>query len=77
MTIGEIAASYEMSFAAVSKHLQVLEKAKMIIKRRDGKKQIVSLAPGAFADAREYLDWYKEVIEDRYDALDDFLKASN
>jgi DNA-binding transcriptional ArsR family regulator len=76
MSVGEIARYYDLTFAAVSKHLKVLERAKMIIKRRKGKEQIVSLAPQALADASEYLDWYKRFWEARLDALAVYLEES-
>lgn len=74
MSVGEIARYYDLTFAAVSKHLKVLEKAKMVVKRRKGKEQIVSLAPQALADASEYLDWYKRFWETRLDALAVYLE---
>jgi DNA-binding transcriptional ArsR family regulator len=73
LSVGEIAANYNLTFAAVSKHLKVLEKAKLIIKRRKGKEQMVHLAPYAFHDANEYLDWYKQLWEQRFDSLDNYL----
>lgn len=76
MSVGEIAANYDMSFAAISKHLKVLEKAKLIIKQRRGKEQIVSLAPGAFKDAQEYLDWYKQLWGQRFDSLEAYLNET-
>jgi len=73
LTIGEIAQPYDLTFAAVSKHLKVLEKAKLIIKRRRGKEQMVQLVPRALADAAEYLQWYQRLMESRFDALEDYL----
>jgi DNA-binding transcriptional ArsR family regulator len=75
MSVGEIADHYHLTFAAVSKHLKVLERAKLIIKRRRGKQQMVSLAPQAFADAAEYLDWYKKTWENRLDNLEQYLNG--
>jgi DNA-binding transcriptional ArsR family regulator len=77
MSVGEIAHYYDLTFAAVSKHLKVLEKAKMITKRRKGKEQIVSIAPQAFADAYQYLDDYKRLWGIRLDSLDNYLKENN
>lgn len=74
LSISEIAIAYNLTFAAISKHIKVLEKAKLVIKKRKGKEQIVSLAPRAFADANEYLDWYAHVWEKRMDSLDKFLQ---
>lgn len=76
MSVGEIARYYDLTFAAVSKHLKVLEKAKMIIKRRNGKEQIVSLSPGALASADEYFEFYRQLWERRLDSLGDYLKTS-
>jgi DNA-binding transcriptional ArsR family regulator len=76
LSIGEIAAHYDLTFAAISKHIKILEQARLVIKRRRGKEQMVSLAPGAFRDAEEYLAWYQRGIEQRFDRLDEFLKSS-
>jgi len=77
MTIGEIAKAYEMSFAAISKHLKVLENAHLIVKRKNGKERIVSISPGAFKSAAEYFDWYQNLWEQRFDALEEFLKEDS
>jgi len=73
LSVGEVARPYDLTFSAVSKHLKVLERAKLIIKQRRGKEQIVSLAPQALADASEYLDWYRQFMEVRYDSLENYL----
>lgn len=74
LTVGEIAQGYSLSLAAVSKHLKILERAKLIIKRRQGKQQYVQIAPYAFRDATEYLEWYRGLWEQRLDALEELLK---
>lgn len=74
LSIGEIAEDYDLTFAAVSKHIKVLEKARLIVKRKRGKEQIVSAAPQALADAYEYLDEYKQLWETRLDALAIYLE---
>jgi DNA-binding transcriptional ArsR family regulator len=73
LSVGEIARFYNLTFAAVSKHLKVLERARLIVKRRRGKQQMVSLAPQAFADAAEYLEWYRDLWETRLDSLEQYL----
>jgi len=73
-SVSQIAQNYEISFAAVAKHLNVLEKAKLVIKQRRGKEQVVSISPDALRDIRTYLDQYEALINRRYDALDDILK---
>ena len=73
LTVSQIAAPYALSFAAVSKHLMVLQRAALIIKRRRGKEQLVHLAPNALASATDYLQWYREFMENQMDSLDSYL----
>lgn len=73
LSVGELARFYDLTFAAVSKHLKVLERAQLIIKRKRGKQQMVSLAPAGIADAAEYLDWYRNLWESRLDSLGQYL----
>lgn len=73
-TIGQIAASYDVSFAAVAKHLSVLEKAKLIVKKRRGKEQVVSIAPQALHDASYYLKQYEALWNTRLDTLEELIK---
>lgn len=73
LSVSQIALPYDLTLAAVSKHLKVLEKANLIIKRRRGKEQIVNLAPDALANADEYLEYYRQLWERRFDALEELL----
>jgi len=74
LNVSEIAAPYAMSLAAISKHLKILEKAKLIMKRRDGKQQIVALQPEAMMQAAEYLKQYEQLWNERLDRLEQYLK---
>lgn len=74
LSVGEIVEKYDVSFAAISKHLNVLERAKLIRKRREGKKQMVTLAPGALQNADEYLEQYRQLWEQKFNKLDALLK---
>lgn len=74
LSISELVASYNISFAAISKHLKVMERAKLIVKRKEGKKQMVSMAPGALRSADEYLEQYRRMWQSRYDKLDKVIK---
>ncbi len=73
-TVSQIAAQYEISLAAVAKHLKVLASAKLIIKNRRGKEQVVSIAPDALKDASKYLAQYEALWNTRFDALNTLLK---
>lgn len=60
-SVGELVQYYQVSFAAISKHLKVLERAKLVTKRKEGKKQMVSIAPHALQCADEYLERYRQM----------------
>lgn len=77
LSVGELVEKYEVSFAAISKHLKVLEKAKLIHKRKEGKKQMVRIAPDALRSADEYLEQYRQMWQGRYEKLDMLLNERN
>jgi DNA-binding transcriptional ArsR family regulator len=56
LSVSGLAASYPMSFAAVQKHVTVLERAGLVTKERRGREQLVSTAPDAVTRARQALD---------------------
>lgn len=72
-SVGELVAYHHVSFAAISKHLKVLEDACLIRKRKEGRKHMVSLAPGALRSADEYLEQYREMWQSRHDKLEKLL----
>jgi DNA-binding transcriptional ArsR family regulator len=77
MTVSEVAGPYNLTFAAISKHLKVLERARLVVKRRHGKQQIVQIAPEALREATNYLSFYEGIWNDRFDALTDYLNKEN
>jgi len=75
LSISEIAEHYDMSFAAIAKHLSVLEKAKLIVKKKHGKQQMVKVAPKSFVQASECIQAYERLWNIRLDALEQFLAS--
>ncbi len=75
LSVGEIASSYDISLAAVSKHLVVLEKAGLITKRREGKQQIAALSPPALTEASKHLEQYRDIWEASLDRLENYLET--
>lgn len=73
-TITEIAQHYAMSFAAVAKHLQVLESASLVFKRKHGRSQVVSANPLAIAEAADYLKKYEMMWNRRFNTMESLLK---
>lgn len=73
LTVTEIANDYDISLAAVSKHLKILESAQLIVKRKEGRKQMVRIAPQALQSAEEYLEQYRQMWQGRYNKLEELL----
>lgn len=79
LSVSDIAKAYErqMSLAAVSKHIEVLERAKLVRKRRVGKQHLVALSPPALRLAARYLRRYEIIWKKRLDRLEEYLKETN
>jgi len=73
-TVGALAEHYSLTFAAVSKHLQVLETARLVRKRRKGREQRVELSAAGLRKADKYLEQYRKLWEGRLDRLETFIK---
>ena len=72
-SVSELAARYEMSFAAVQKHVAVLERAGLIQKRANGREQLVSTNRARLKHAGELLDSFESMWRQRVAQLDDVL----
>lgn len=77
MSIGEIAEHYKLTYAAISKHIKVLEKANLVVKRRRGKEQVVIIVPSSVNIAQEHLDRYAKLLGDRFDRLEVLLNKED
>lgn len=74
-SVSELANSYEMSFAAVQKHVAVLEDAGLVTKEVRGRERLVRADPETIARARRLLDRYEVLWRHRIDRLDQVLQA--
>ena len=78
VTVGEysvsgLAALYAMSFAAVQKHVAVLERASLVTKEKRGREQIVHGKHEGLQKARRLLDEYEQVWRQRAATMADIL----
>ncbi len=73
-TISELAEPFELTFAAVSKHLKVLESANLINRRKDGSFQMITLNPKSLRAADDWLKWYRQFWEARLSSLKSLLE---
>src|SRR5439155_23315212 len=69
----ELASHYPMSFAAVQKHVAVLERADLITKQRIGRRRVVRTNLEALLVARRLLDQYEELWRARTDRLNELI----
>ena len=75
--IGELAAPFEMSLAAASKHVKVLERAGLVRRLVKGRTHICRLEPAPLAAADEWLRFYEQFWNLKLDALEALLKAED
>jgi len=73
--IGELAAPFDMSFAAASKHVRVLEGAGLLRRRVQGRSHVCSIEAEPLADATEWLSYYQAFWSRRLDTLETLIKA--
>lgn len=65
----------DMSLPAVTKHLQVLEKAGFVTKTRSAQWRPCRFNPQAFKNASEWMEPFRQMWEDQLDRLDQYLKS--
>jgi len=71
--VAELANHYPMSFAAVQKHVAVLERAGLVTKRRIGRRKVVSTDVEGLRSAQRLLDRYEELWRGRIDRMTDLI----
>jgi DNA-binding transcriptional ArsR family regulator len=76
VTVSGLAAAYDMSFAAVQKHVAVLEKAGLVHKTWSGRERLVRAAPDEIARARTCLEQLEALWRHRLTALDTVLSET-
>jgi len=69
-TVSELAGAYSMSFAAVQKHVAVLEGAGLVTKQPRGRERVVRGNPDAIRRAQGLLDQYEQIWRSRVERLD-------
>src|SRR5438128_3908619 len=69
----ELAAPFDMSQPAISKHLKVLERAGLITRSRDAQRRPCRLEPRRLEQLSAWVEGYRKLWEDSYARLDDLL----
>jgi DNA-binding transcriptional ArsR family regulator len=73
LSVSRLAEAYPVSFAAVQKHVAVLERAGLVTKERRGREQLVRTDPEAVSGARQALDHLEAAWRGRVDRMSDLL----
>ena len=73
-TVGQLAEPFDMSFAAVSKHLRVLENAGLVTRGRDAQYRPAQLDARPLASASAWIDDYARFWADSFDAMGSYLE---
>lgn len=68
-SVSDLASGYAMSFAAVQKHVAVLERAALVVKERRGRQQLVHAEPDGLHRARRLLDHFEQLWRHRIEAI--------
>ncbi|HUE03713.1 MAG TPA: metalloregulator ArsR/SmtB family transcription factor [Bryobacteraceae bacterium] len=76
MSVSALAAPYRMSLVAVSKHLRVLEDARLIVRRKDGRVHCCRLTPRPMRSAADWIAQYRRFWENQFDALSAYLEKT-
>jgi DNA-binding transcriptional ArsR family regulator len=75
-TISELAAPFEMSLTGLKKHVRVLEDAKLVTTEKVGRTRRCSLGPQKLDEAQDWIDAYRQMLENRLDRLAELLERT-
>ena len=70
----ELAAPFALSLPAISKHLKVLERAKLISKGREAQWRPCTLEPRPLKEVADWIERYRKLWEERFERLDSVLR---
>src|SRR6186997_639612 len=68
-SVSELAEPFQMSMPAVSKHLRVLERAGLIVQRREAQRRPCRIEASPLKDVAEWAEHYRHIWEERLDRL--------
>ncbi len=71
--VGELVEALDISQPGVSKHLRVLRDVGLVEVRKDAQRRWYELRPQPLAEVDDWLDAYRDLLEERYSRIDDIL----
>lgn len=76
-SVGELASPLAMSFAGASKHIGVLENARLVRRRKRGRSRICTLRAGRLTAAERWIRTYTDYWNERLDLLEEAIEEEN
>ena len=73
-TVTELAAPFDLSLPAISKHLKVLQRSGLVEQGRQAQWRPCRLTPEPLRDASDWIGQYRRLWEDSFERLDDYLR---
>jgi DNA-binding transcriptional ArsR family regulator len=73
-SVTELAEPFKMSMPGISKHLKVLERARLIARSREAQSRPCRLEANALKEAAGWIERYRRFWEESFDRLDDYLR---
>jgi DNA-binding transcriptional ArsR family regulator len=75
LRVTDIAAPFAISLNSVSKHIRMLERAKLVRRRRSGREHFLSMTPQPLAEVATWIELQRDLWTSRLEALDRALRA--
>lgn len=75
--VTDLAKPFDISLNSVSKHIRVLERAKLVTRRRAGREHLLSFNRGPLDEAAEWIEAQRAFWNERLDALEALLRAED
>lgn len=76
LTVGELAEPFAISGPAISRHLRILEDAGLVVRRRQGRRHVVSLDAAGLGEAASWVEALRDHWERSFEALDTHLRGA-
>lgn len=75
--VGDLVSPLKMTWPAVTKHLKVLEHARLVKRQRKGRSHIISLDSVALDEAQAWISIYREYWHKQFDSLERYLETTD
>ncbi len=74
-TVNELAAPFDLTLPAISKHIKVLERAGLVSRSRRAQSRPCTIDATPLADVAGWTDQYRHIWDDRFDRMDDYVRT--